>query len=614
MKYIYTICLLLTTNFLFANKEYIDSLEKWLIANPVEDTQRAMNTHRLSYRLSEINPSKAWEYARETERISRINKFTKGICLSNINYAILEANEGNFEKSAHFYFEAIKYAEEINYTRGISIAYNNIGDNYLKIKNYDKVLEYTWKAFDINKSIGEKRGQGINLEQIGQIYFLKKEYEKAIKYWNESMELIKDQNDLHILTQLQIDISKYYTVKGDYTKAINILNKTLETAIQSEELLLQTLTCKAFAETFLNVSNYDSALLYYNKGMTLVKKLGNPVELSDIYYQLSKLYYDYKKFDSAYHYLNLYKILSDSVTGDKSIAHIAYLQTKYESDLKDKENKELKTIQKTQRKKLYEKNTLLILVTVALLLALLSVFLFYRQSKIRKKQLILEEEKNKSIHSQQITEMEILSLRSQMNPHFLFNSLNSIRNYILKNEPQIASNYLANFASLMRKILDTTQQNTISLDEEIEMLKLYIELEQLRFSNKYTYNIYIEESIKKEDYSIPSMILQPFIENAIWHGLLHKEEGAHLQINFKELHNNDYEILCEIIDNGIGRKASKEATLGIKKHISKGIQITKDRLDRLSKIKQKNAIQIIDMIDEKGNPKGTKVVILLPVF
>lgn len=614
MKYIYTIGLFMNSIFVFANKNYIDSLEKWLKANPIEDTQRAMNTHRISYRLSEINPSKSWEYARETERISRLNKFTKGICLSNINYAILESNEGNFENSAHYYLEAIKYAEEINYTRGISIAYNNIGDNYLKLKNYDKVLEYTWKAFELNKSIDEKRGQGINLEQIGQIYFLKKEYEKAIKYWNESMELVKDQKDLHILTQLQIDISKYYSVKGDYTRAISILNKTLESAIQSEELLLQTLTCKAFAETFLNINKYDSALLYYNKAMTSVKKLGNPVELYDIYHQLSKIYYDHKKYDSAYHYLNLYKILSDSVIGDKSIAHIAYIQTKYESELKDKENKELKTIQKTQSKKIYEKNTLLILVTIALLLALLSVFLIYRQSQIRKKQLSLEEEKNKSIHNQQITEMEILSLRSQMNPHFLFNSLNSIRNYILKNEPQIASNYLANFASLMRKILDTTQQNIISIDEEVEMLKLYIELEQLRFSNKYTYNIFIEESIKKEDYSIPSMILQPFIENAIWHGLLHKEEGAHLQINFKELHNNDYEILCEIIDNGIGRKASKEATLGIKKHISKGIQITKDRLERLSKIKQKNAIQIIDVTDEKGNAIGTKVVILLPVF
>ncbi|MCC7030206.1 MAG: hypothetical protein IT257_07870, partial [Chitinophagaceae bacterium] len=154
----------------------------------------------------------------------------------------------------------------------------------------------------------------------------------------------------------------------------------------------------------------------------------------------------------------------------------------------------------------------------------------------------------------------------------------------------------------------------ISLQEEVEMLKLYLDLELMRFSNRFTYDIHIDESIINEDFDIPSMVIQPFVENAIWHGLLNKESDAHLNINFKELADNDHEILCEVIDNGIGRKLSETFKNKLNKHKSKGIDITKERLKRLSKIPQADSIEIIDMEDEGGNALGTHVKIYLPIL
>jgi sensor histidine kinase YesM len=211
--------------------------------------------------------------------------------------------------------------------------------------------------------------------------------------------------------------------------------------------------------------------------------------------------------------------------------------------------------------------------------------------------------------------MEVKSLRSQMNPHFLFNSLNSIRNFIIKNESQLASDYLANFASLMRKILDAAQQSNVSLEEEIEMLKLYVGLEQMRFSNKFAYNIQVDESLDFANINIPTMVIQPFIENAIWHGLLSKESNdGVLNIQFKEIDNNQDEILCIITDNGIGRKMSESMKSRLKKHTSKGINITLERLKRLAKMTIENPIEIVDLYDEKGNATGTKVILHLPVL
>ncbi len=166
------ICLLVMLSSVIGNAQnrYVDSLVNWLKEHPAKDTQRVMNTHRISYRLSEIDASKSWSYAKETEQLAKEIGFKKGECVANINYAILEGIEGNFQNSADYYLKAIEIAEKIKFTRGLSISYNNIGENYTDLNDHEKALTYFEKALVLNNSIREMRGQAINLENIGNLF------------------------------------------------------------------------------------------------------------------------------------------------------------------------------------------------------------------------------------------------------------------------------------------------------------------------------------------------------------------------------------------------------------------------------------------------------------
>ncbi len=224
-----------------------------------------------------------------------------------------------------------------------------------------------------------------------------------------------------------------------------------------------------------------------------------------------------------------------------------------------------------------------------------------------------KEEKLKADFQQQIAATEMKALRAQMNPHFIFNSLNSIQKYILKNEHFEASQYLTKFSRLIRLILDHSNQNTILLSSEIDLLKLYVEMEALRFDNTFNYTITIEECLQTDTVQIPSMLIQPFVENAIWHGLLHKDEKGLLHINFTKTNNNSLKVIIE--DNGVGReKAAALKSKQVLKKKSYGMQITEDRIAIINKTFGINAsCEIIDLKDNKNNATGTKVIVYIPL-
>lgn len=609
------LCIIQCAFFSFAQNKYVDSLTKWLSDHQELDTLRVMTTHRLSYRLSEINSSKAWEYAKETEQLAKKLNFDKGIALANINYAILETGEGNLQSSADYYMKAILISEQINYTRGMSISYNNIGENYLRLKQYGSAESYTEKARDLNRSIKEARGEAINCEQLGNIYYEQGLYSKALAIWNEGYTLARTAGDPNLLALYNINYGKYYLVNKDLNRAFKSIEAADSLARAGSELLVQIQAAKAFAKGYDQMNNHQDAISKLKQGVRLSIDLGNKAEQCELYNLLSLQYEKLGKPDSGIYYLRLHKSLGDTILSDKNFAHLAFIQTQYETKLKEQENQELKEIQKTQSRKLSEKNITILLISIALLLALVSIFLFYMSFRHKKNILQLQEQQKESEYNKAMAEMEVKSLRAQMNPHFLFNSLNSIRNYIIKNESQLASDYLANFATLMRKILDASQQSSIALEEEIEMLKLYMGLERMRFSNKFTYEIQIHDDLDIANLNVPTMAIQPFIENAIWHGLLPKEDSnGKLILSFRSNPTDVEELLCEVIDNGIGRKASESARSSLKKHSSKGIKITQMRLAQLSKNMDEEHIEFIDLMDSNGNPLGTKVLIHLPIL
>jgi len=241
------------------------------------------------------------------------------------------------------------------------------------------------------------------------------------------------------------------------------------------------------------------------------------------------------------------------------------------------------------------------IIALILLLALVYLISWY----------VSRETKRKTLLDQKIKLSEAVALRAQMNPHFLFNSLNSIDNYILNHKPKEASEYLSKFSKLVRRILDYSTENRISLKDELNLLKLYVDLEKMRFSDRFKYHFDIEKEISLEKVHVPPMILQPFVENAIWHGIMHAPHKGQLDINVKA---NEKNLYFEIDDNGIGREKaqkikSKSATL--KK--SHGMKITEERIRLNNELYgMGGAIKTIDKLDEFGGSAGTKVIIKIP--
>jgi putative methionine-R-sulfoxide reductase with GAF domain len=214
---------------------------------------------------------------------------------------------------------------------------------------------------------------------------------------------------------------------------------------------------------------------------------------------------------------------------------------------------------------------------------------------------------------QKMTEVEMQALRAQMNPHFIFNCLNSINRYIVKSDQTTASLYLTKFAKLIRLILDNSNNKNVILTNELEALKLYIEMEALRFDKKFTYEIKIESNLGTDTVELPPLIIQPYVENAIWHGLLHKESNGHLSIQISMACESMLQ--CIIEDNGIGRekaKVLKSKTATSRKSL--GMQLTENRLSLLNKHAELNAsVEIIDLQNGSNEALGTKVILKIPV-
>lgn len=218
----------------------------------------------------------------------------------------------------------------------------------------------------------------------------------------------------------------------------------------------------------------------------------------------------------------------------------------------------------------------------------------------------------KAEFARQIAESEMSALRAQMNPHFIFNVLNSINRYIMLNDSEVASRYLTQFARLIRLVLENSKTAKVSLEADMEALRLYINMEKLRFLDKFDYVIEVDDDIDQQFTQIPPLLIQPYVENAIWHGLMQKENGGLLTIRLKA--QDEHVLLVSIEDNGIGRMHS--ALLKSKtavSHKSHGLQMTKDRIaivNRLYGIQTEVAIE--DLMN--GNtPLGTRVTLTIPI-
>jgi tetratricopeptide (TPR) repeat protein len=413
------------------------------------------------------------------------------------------------------------------------------------------------------------------------------------------------------------------TKQQRYAEALNYLDKGLELARRGNHPIFISRIAQDLARAHLGLGNHQKAIALATEALQLADKIDALLERTKAAGTLADIYDDLKYYDKAYYYSKLHKTLNDSLMPESYKRQLSLMQVQNELAIQKGQAQLLAKESQLKEHRLKRESLMKnLLLGGFILFALMSIMVFRNISLKRKNEKLrlnhqlqlqqFESENTRARLQKHAAELENQALRAQMNPHFIFNCLNAINHFILKNETETASDFLTKFSRLIRMVLQSSSHKYISLHEELEILKLYIGLERVRFRDHFSYTLQVHPSVEVEAMQIPPMLLQPFVENAIWHGLMHRAEGGQLTIDLEE---QDGMLLCTIKDNGIGRRKAgelKSKSASYKK--SMGMEITASRLQMLyTDGGAGSAMKIVDLEDEQGEPVGTKVILRIPV-
>lgn len=531
------------------------------------------------------------------------NKSAEAAIITNMG--LIYDAQGKLPDALTNFFRALKLSEEVDDKKLIALCTGNIGDAYLYQEDYPQALMYFQKSFALYQEIGSKNGETYNLESIGNVYFKKKDYTKALEYYNRALKISEEINDKRSISSALGNIGRVYAADSNYKQAMSYFNSVLK---QSEKMGNQAEVAKYvynIGQVYLDEKKYKTAEKYIAKSVKLADSIDFKNVENEGNKRLSELYARTGQWEKAYESYKKYTGLKDSLFNDDRSKQMGKLEAKFEDEkqltLQRAETEKSKALSEAASKK--QKVIILLIAAVAASIALIALLIFRLWRTTRKEKVNIEKQK---------IAMELKALRAQMNPHFIFNAINSIQHFILNNDSKAAHLHLSKFSQLIRKVLENSRFESIPLAEEIRMLELYLELESLRFSSKFNYKISVENSINSENVLISPLIIQPFVENAIWHGLMHlKNRQGEVLIGFEKVGDS---LKCTISDNGIGRKRSMELKQG-SLHESMGLSLAKERLQIVNMLnKAKTSITLIDKTDTNGSPSGTIVELFMPVI
>jgi LytS/YehU family sensor histidine kinase len=350
----------------------------------------------------------------------------------------------------------------------------------------------------------------------------------------------------------------------------------------------------------------------YKENLTLIESLLPFNKKKEYAFLFMPLYTAAKKtalalnnYKEAYRFQELEHALVDSVNTRKNEDNAAALREEYKTKIQADQIELLKREKQINELTDHKKTTTIYALAGGIALILLLALLIVRQLHLKRK---IAEEKQKT-EEQKALQFRLKALSAQMNPHFIFNALNSIQHFISNNDIKSSKEYLAKFAKLMRKTLDNSVHDTIPLDQELEALTEYMELEKIRTSNQFDYKINIDPNLQSEQVEVPPLLFQPYVENAIWHGISHKMNSDGLII--VTLSQKEGKLSCTIEDNGIGIKKSQEKNAG--KHKSLGTSITQTRVDLLNSVEENQiAVKVTDRSELNAADEGTRIELSLP--
>ena len=519
----------------------------------------------------------------------------QGVAYRRMDYirSALEYHEKalNLANTVEFPNESVK--------RSIAVSRNSIGNIYLALKQYDLALAQFNKSLALEQSLNNKLGLAINFQNIGYIKEVKGDLEAALKDYETSLNYNNEIDSQIGRVICYNSIVQVYIKQKKFNEALRLSKSTLKKAIDvGDQFYIST--------SYLNLGWVNCALNHLtpaeenlNLALNISKKYGLKSSEIDVHKRLVEFYAKKGDHQMALKEFKMADELEKSISSERSLNYINDIVLKYESDRKSNTIKALADENLLVKSRL-EKNQLALLIGLLGIILVSIIFTVYDRHKH------LNQEKK-------ILTLEQDMLRSQMNPHFIFNSLNSIKLYIINNEKENAVYYLNKFAKLIRKILVASSEKEIPLSNELDTMELYMNIENIRFSNAIDFKIIIDDSVNTNNIKVPALILQPFIENALWHGLSSIEKDKKIELKIEK--NRRKHITISITDNGVGREVSKEINKQKTiKRKSVGIELTKERLENFSKrYTNMYNIKIEDLYDEDGKASGTKVILDIPI-
>ncbi len=531
-------------------------------------------------------------FEKELNGSSSIDKkrIKNGLARSYASIGVVFSEINTYSIALENYLKALKIYQEIGQTNSISKAYNNIGIVYKSQINYPKAIEYFKKALVIQEKIAEET-VGVTLTNIGSVYFEKGNTKEALLYFNKAKLVFEIKENKRGYALLLNYLGDYYRKQNNVSEASNFYNQSIKLYDEMDNKFGASLVLYNLGLLNISQKKYTDALPFLLKSLSYAKEIGVQDQTIEDEKIVSELYGKLNNpTASLTHYKN-YIIARDLMNNEENDKKFLRSEMNFEY-----EKREALLVEKNK-----SQHQLILFSIIGGLLLLGLIFVTYNRMQV-KKRLTLQKE---------VAEYEQKALHLQMNPHFVFNCLGSISSFIVQNGTDSAIKYLSKFSKLMRLTLEYSKGSLIPVDKEIESLQNYLELEQLRFNNKFEFTIHSSTAIE-DDMALPPLLIQPFVENAILHGMVPKEGNGKIEVNFNVINN---QLICTIIDDGIGFNKSKELKENsVKAHQSMALEITKKRLEMMENTtSKKSEVKIEELKDTNGNPCGTKVELNLPL-
>ncbi len=580
----------------------------------VRDDDPAANKKKAQLYESLADIYKYWkqpDLAESNYLISLSNRYNADV---KIKLGVAQLENKNYQTALNTFKQLQK--SRLNSVQRIEV-YEGLGDSHKGLQNYSEAITHYNKALSLSQRKGSDNKVISLNSKLAEVLRQKGDIKDAEEYLDNSVQLARRKDKKTAAKQRSV-AADFYNKSNSYDKEIQLRKEALEdieniekvageAPLEEDKSLTPQVQNYKIASAFAAQDEFDEAITYLEESKKEAESKNDLIVQKDATRKLGEVYREKGELKKASEAFEEYEVIVDKlyIQKEQEISQAA----RFSRELAQRANR-ITTLEKDRelnetryqlafasqeladQQSLRQQIVIYFLIGLTILL-LLAAYLMYRNMKQQR-------------YANNL--LALKSLRSQMNPHFIFNALNSVNTFIATSDERTANRYLTDFSLLMRAVLENSEEDFIPLEKEIELLELYVQLEHFRFQDKFEYTINVDPEIDVSNYTIPPMLLQPYVENAVWHGLRYKTEKGMLLIHFKKESNDSLEIT--IRDNGIGREKSRELkTQNQKLQKSRGMGNIKKRIAILNKMYKDKVDVFISDLDEDS--QGTQVKLTL---